>query len=74
MITSFKSLKFVFVQAKFLKTQFVRITHDPNKFNNAIVFPTVRGECATSRICPHVVPTFLQCKIGSGRGGEFSDG
>ena len=70
----FKRLKSLSVRANDNGSHFVRTIHVPNKFNNAIVIPKSRRECATPRRCSHYFHTCLLSKDGSCRGGDFRDG
>ena len=70
----FKRLKSLLVYAKFLRNQFDRTRHVPNKCNYAIIIPTTRDWCATHRKNSQLINTCLQRNIGSCRGGELRDG
>ena len=72
--TSIKRMKSLFVHANYARQHYVRTLHVPNKFNNAIVIPTLMGEYATHRNCSQYFQKRLQCNIGSCRGGEIRDG
>ena len=50
-VSSVKRLKRLFVHAKYIGTNCVRTVQVHNKFNDAIVSPKIRAECATRQIC-----------------------
>ena len=66
-IASAERLKSLFVQAKFTQTLCVWTIHVPNENNDAIVIPTIRGECTTHCNCSPKCHICKQQKIDSCR-------
>ena len=54
-------------QAKFTQTLSIWKIHVPNDINDAIVIPTISGECTTHRNCSQKCHTCKQQKIDSCR-------
>ena len=73
-IASAERLKSLFVQAKLTRTLCIWTIRVHNKYNSAIVIPTIRGEGVTHFNRSQLFHTCLQRITGSCRDGDFRDG
>ena len=70
-VVSGERLKSLFHHVKHIRAHCIRTKHVPNKFNIALVIPSMRGECLAHHYCTQLIHTCLRPNNGSCRDGEF---